>query len=158
MSCSNQDSIIQGSFPHKYGQGIWWGALNVVATTIPPITSGLASSLKLFLYSVAPSSNVPLTWPAHLSGFTVQVYRLLETILASLALGMTRGIITLLNLCIPQLQYYIDKPNPIIQCQKKNWMHFIFKYPKINFIHACKNSIKCIFQSSRTINLPKLLE
>ena len=67
---------------------------------------------------------------ARLFSFTLRVYGLLRIILASLALGMTRGIITLLNFCILQLQYYIDKPNPIIQCQKK-WMHFIFKYPKI---------------------------
>ena len=39
---------------------------------------------------------------ARLSSFTVWVYGLLKIILASSALGMTRGIITLLNLCIPQ--------------------------------------------------------
>ena len=37
-----------------------------------------------------------------LSGLTVWVYGLLGTALASSALGMARGIITLLNLCIPQ--------------------------------------------------------
>ena len=63
VSCGNQDGTVQGSSPHKCGQGVWWGALNVVATTIPPITSGLTPFLKLFLYSVAPSYNVPLTWP-----------------------------------------------------------------------------------------------
>ena len=35
----------------------------MVVATIPPITSGLTPSLKLFLYSVAPSGNVPLMWP-----------------------------------------------------------------------------------------------
>ena len=62
VSCGNQDSTVQESSPHKCGQGVWWGALNVVAATIPPITSRLTPSLKLFLYSVAPSCNVPLTW------------------------------------------------------------------------------------------------
>ena len=42
-----------------------------------------------------------------LSGFTVQVYGLLRTVLASSALGMTRGIITLLNLYTPQFLYYL---------------------------------------------------
>lgn len=101
MSCGNQDSTVQGSSPHKCGQGVWWDALNVVAATIPPITSGLTPSLKLFLYSVAPSGNVPLTWPC--SGLTILVYGLLGIVLASSAFGMTRDIITLLNFCIPQL-------------------------------------------------------
>ncbi|XP_050241127.1 probable pectinesterase/pectinesterase inhibitor 51 [Quercus robur] len=55
VSYSNQDSTVQGYSPHKCGQGVWWGALNVMAVTIPPITLGLTSSLKLFLYDVAPS-------------------------------------------------------------------------------------------------------
>ena len=63
MSCGNQDSTIQGPSPHKCGQVVWWGALNVLVATIPPVTSGLTPSLKLFLYSVASSGNVPLTWP-----------------------------------------------------------------------------------------------
>ena len=63
MSYGNQDSTVQGSSPHKSGQVVWWGALNVVAATIPPITSGLTPSLKHFLYSVVPSGNVSLTWP-----------------------------------------------------------------------------------------------
>ena len=63
VSCGNQDNAVQGSSPHKCGQGVWWGALNIGASTIPPITSGLTPSLKLFLYSVASSGNVPLTWP-----------------------------------------------------------------------------------------------
>ena len=62
-SCGNQNSTVQGSSSHKCGQGVWWDALNVVAATIPPITLRLTPSLKLFLYSVAPSGNVPLTWP-----------------------------------------------------------------------------------------------
>ena len=63
VSCSNQDSTVQGSSPHKCGQRVQWGVLNVVATTIPPVTLGLNPSLKLFLYSVASSGIVPLTWP-----------------------------------------------------------------------------------------------
>ena len=63
VSYDNQGSTVQGSSPHKYGQGVWWGILNVMPATIPPIMSGLTLSLKLFLYNVAPSSNVPLTWP-----------------------------------------------------------------------------------------------
>ena len=54
VSCGNQDSTIQGSSPHKCGQRVWWGAINVVAINIPPITSGLTLSLKLFPHSVAP--------------------------------------------------------------------------------------------------------
>ena len=63
LSCNNQDSIVQRSSLHKCSWGVWWGALNMVVATIPPITSGLTPSLKLFLYSVAPSGNVPLMWP-----------------------------------------------------------------------------------------------
>ena len=63
VSCSNQHSTVQGSSPHKCGQGFWWDALNMGAATIPPITSGLIPSLKLFLYSVASFGNVSLTWP-----------------------------------------------------------------------------------------------
>ena len=44
---------------------------------------------------------------ARLSNFTVQVYELLRTVLASSALGMTRGIITLLNFCIPHYAYVL---------------------------------------------------
>ena len=40
---------------------------------------------------------------ARFSGFTVQAYRLLGIVLASLALGMIYGIITLLNFRTPQL-------------------------------------------------------
>ena len=40
---------------------------------------------------------------ARLPDFTVQAYGLLGTVLASSALGMIRGIIILLNFCIPQL-------------------------------------------------------
>ena len=50
--------------PHKCGHGVWWDALNVVAATISPITSGLTPSLKLFLYSVAPSL-VMCHWRGH---------------------------------------------------------------------------------------------
>ena len=39
---------------------------------------------------------------ARLSGYTIQAYGLLETVLASSALGMTRGMITLLNSSTPQ--------------------------------------------------------
>ena len=53
VSCGNQDSTIQGSSAHKCDQRIWWGAINVVTVTIPPIMSGLTPSLKLFLYSAA---------------------------------------------------------------------------------------------------------
>ena len=63
VSCGNQDSTVQGSSPHKCDQGVWWSVLNVMATTIPPIMLKLTPSLKFFLYSVAPSSNVPLTSP-----------------------------------------------------------------------------------------------
>ena len=63
VSCDNQNSTVQGCSPHKCGQRVWWGALNVVATTIAPITSTLIPFLKFFLYSVAPFGNVPLTWP-----------------------------------------------------------------------------------------------
>ena len=41
---------------------------------------------------------------AYLSSFTVRTYKLLRTLLAFLALGMTRGITTLLNFCTPQIQ------------------------------------------------------
>ena len=40
---------------------------------------------------------------ARLSGFTILAHVLLGTVLASSALGMTRGIIPLLNLCTPQI-------------------------------------------------------
>ena len=63
VSCGNQDSIVLESSPHKCGQRIWWGALNVVAITIPSDMLGLTPSLKLFLYSVTSFGNVPLTWP-----------------------------------------------------------------------------------------------
>ena len=95
VSCGNQDSIVQRSSPHKCGQRVWWGTINVVVTTIPPITSRLTSSLKLFRWS--SSSTV---WPP--SGFAVRVYGLLGMIMASLALSMTRGTITLLNFWTPQ--------------------------------------------------------
>ena len=63
VSCDNQNSTVQRSSPYKCGQGVWWGALNMVAATIPPITPGLTPSLKLFLYSVVHSCNVLLMWP-----------------------------------------------------------------------------------------------
>ena len=53
----------QGSSSHKCGQEVWWDILNVVAAAIPLFTSRLTPSLKLFLYSVAPSRNMPLMWP-----------------------------------------------------------------------------------------------
>ena len=34
-----------------------------MASTIPLVTSALTPSLKLFLYSMTSSDNVPLTWP-----------------------------------------------------------------------------------------------
>ena len=34
-----------------------------MASTIPLVISGLTPSLKLFLYSMTSSDNVPLTWP-----------------------------------------------------------------------------------------------
>ena len=104
VSYGNQGSTVQGSFPHKYDQGVWWGALNVVAATIPLITLGLIPSLKFFLYSMAPSSNVPLMWPWLAS------LALLSECMDSLELywpprpwGMTRGMITILNFHTPQL-------------------------------------------------------
>ena len=71
MSCGGQGSTVQGSFPHKCNQEVWWDALNVKAATIPPVTSGLTPSLKLFLNNRTSSGNVPLTlsyypsmWPS----------------------------------------------------------------------------------------------
>ena len=46
--------LFRSFFSHKYDQRVWWDAINVVAATIPPTTSGLTPSLKLFLHSVAP--------------------------------------------------------------------------------------------------------
>ena len=63
VSYGNQDNTVQEFSPHKCSQGIWWDTLNVVAATIPLVTLGLTPSLKHFLYSVASSSNVLLTWP-----------------------------------------------------------------------------------------------
>ena len=45
---------------------------------------------------------------ARLSSLIVRVYGLLGIVLASSALGMTRGIITLLNFCVPQLGMLLD--------------------------------------------------
>ena len=61
MSCGGQGSNVQGYSLYKCSQEIWWDALNVVATTIPLVMLGLTPSLKLFLYSMTSSSNVPLT-------------------------------------------------------------------------------------------------
>ena len=63
VSYGDQDSTVQGSSSYKCSQEIWWEALNMVAATIPLVTSGLTSSLKLFLYGVTSSDNVPLMWP-----------------------------------------------------------------------------------------------
>ena len=62
MSCDYLDSTIQESFPHKYSQRVWRGAINVVVASIPLDMTKLTSSLKPFLYSVTSSSNMPLTW------------------------------------------------------------------------------------------------
>ena len=63
VSCGSQDSIVQGSSPHKCSQEVWWDALNVVAATIPLVTLGLTSSSKLLLYNITSYGNVPLTRP-----------------------------------------------------------------------------------------------
>ena len=63
VSWGSQGSIVQESSPHKWSQEVWWDALNVVATTIPLVMSGLTPSPKIFLYSMTSSGNVLLTWP-----------------------------------------------------------------------------------------------
>ena len=63
VSCGGQSSTVQESSPHKCNQKVWWDALNVGAVTTPSIMSGLAPSLKHFLYRMTSSGNVPLTWP-----------------------------------------------------------------------------------------------
>ena len=70
VSYGNQDSTVQEFFSYKYDQRVWWDAINVVAATIPPTTSGLTPSLKLFLHSVAPFLFYrPSIWtPQHSNG------------------------------------------------------------------------------------------
>ena len=63
VNCGSQDSIVQGSSPHKCSQEVWWDVLNVVVATILLVMSGLTPSLKLFFYNMISSSNVPLMWP-----------------------------------------------------------------------------------------------
>ena len=63
VSCGSQGNTVHGSSPHKCSQEVWWDALNVMAAIIPSIMSGLTSFLKLFLYSMTSSGNVPLMWP-----------------------------------------------------------------------------------------------
>ena len=41
VSCGNQDSTVQGSSPHKCSKRVWWGPINVVATSISSIMSWL---------------------------------------------------------------------------------------------------------------------
>ena len=55
---------------------------------------------------------------ARLSGFTILAHVLLGTVLASSTLGMTRGIIPLLNLCTPQI---IFRKKIKIHKKKKNY-------------------------------------
>ena len=62
VSCNSQGSTVQGSSPHKCNQEFWWDALNVVATTIPSVMSGLTPFSKLFFYSMTSFDNMPLMW------------------------------------------------------------------------------------------------
>ena len=74
---------------------------------------------------------------AYLSSFTVRTYKLLRTLLAFLALGMTRGIITLLNFCTPQIQTNRIK-------KKKIWLGIE--------ITKCLNTHKSLYKFAKKRN------